>query len=463
MRRSSRLEPPRSRRRGITIIEIMVVVTGVAMMTDALRGLDQTSDEAQRRRARAVRRVGGDSSGWRGSFARRRSCQRDRPDCTVEAKDGGKAPGLRPCPRAAITRSVYDSGDGGVVRDESRAGKASGTRPSGSPHGDVGRFDLRDVGSRKLVVLVVAHTSGKSQDQSRRDRSRCWRSWARTGSLRSRNRKASRDDRRSNQEAVPRFDRGRGPRLPDHPHADQRGRPQGRLAPARAGRRSQERRLQAEWLAESGAQRAVARLARDHDYTGETWSLTARDLGLSRPTAERYVASGHRNRGGRYDRHHRRVPAAGDSPAQCIRVQPTIRLDAGTPVTSYQGNHDRSRTEPKRSHAMTRAVLQESCHARAIGRGLSAGGFTLIELLVVIAIIAVLIALLLPAVQAAREAARRAQCCNNLMQLAIACPELRICRMRCCPRASSIKPGRSSISPRAITTAGWCRSSPIAS
>src|SRR5262249_15355068 len=45
--------------------------------------------------------------------------------------------------------------------------------------------------------------------------------------------------------------------------------------------------------------------------------------------------------------------------------------------------------------------------------------FTLIELLVVIAIIAVLIALLLPAVQAAREAARRAQCTNNLKQLAL--------------------------------------------
>ncbi len=48
----------------------------------------------------------------------------------------------------------------------------------------------------------------------------------------------------------------------------------------RDSNRDFERRLQAEWLVESGLERARARLAENRGYSGETWPLAAADLGL---------------------------------------------------------------------------------------------------------------------------------------------------------------------------------------
>ncbi|MFV2067194.1 MAG: hypothetical protein ACC645_09465 [Pirellulales bacterium] len=46
--------------------------------------------------------------------------------------------------------------------------------------------------------------------------------------------------------------------------------------------RTREHVMQSAWLAEAGLERAAARLAADGDYTGETWRISADELGQSR-------------------------------------------------------------------------------------------------------------------------------------------------------------------------------------
>lgn len=76
-----------------------------------------------------------------------------------------------------------------------------------------------------------------------------------------------------------------------------------------------------------------------------------------------------------------------------------------------------------------------------IRRTIKHRGFTLVELLVVIAIIGVLVSLLLPAVQAARESGRRAQCSNNMRQLALAVHNFHNNRNRLPNNGSNLAPG----------------------
>jgi hypothetical protein len=52
-----------------------------------------------------------------------------------------------------------------------------------------------------------------------------------------------------------------------------------RSAGARRVLVADERALQADWLAESGLDRAAARLADDPSFAGETWTIPASDLG----------------------------------------------------------------------------------------------------------------------------------------------------------------------------------------
>src|SRR5262249_17653217 len=58
------------------------------------------------------------------------------------------------------------------------------------------------------------------------------------------------------------------------------------------------------------------------------------------------------------------------------------------------------------------------------------GGLTVLELLVVVVLIGILVAVILPAVLRARDAARRAQCANNLRQLAVAVTQFEGARQR---------------------------------
>ena len=78
--------------------------------------------------------------------------------------------------------------------------------------------------------------------------------------------------------------------------------------------RSQEQRLQAEWLAEAGIQRGIARSTADLAYNGESWEIPARELGS--PDSALVTIATRRTTG---DTQHVEVRAQADYPLDPMR------------------------------------------------------------------------------------------------------------------------------------------------
>ena len=162
MRRVAAKKSMNSARRGITIIEVMVVVTGAALLLGlcavSIQLLMKLNADVQGRygEALALERLG------RQLRADAHASQTARIVRNETEKEAGSPAGLRLTlqPEHVV---VYDFGDGGLVRTESRAGKTVRHERFTLVRGRTARFELRDEGARRLVALIIARPAGKSQ------------------------------------------------------------------------------------------------------------------------------------------------------------------------------------------------------------------------------------------------------------------------------------------------------------
>jgi Tfp pilus assembly protein PilX len=114
----------------------------------------------------------------------------------------------------------------------------------------------------------------------------------------------------------------------------------------RQNTREGERRLQAEWLVESGLARARARLAADSSYAGENWTLGEADLGLPESPAI-FTGAGNGDRGGGVVTI--TVDRSGAGPRRRVRVQADYPRDG--PHHSRHSEEVFINLEPQKSGA----------------------------------------------------------------------------------------------------------------
>ena len=269
-----------SSRRGITILEIMVVMTGVAAML-ALCAI--TIQLLMRLNADGHTRLSAAVSLDRLARQIRQDAHASNT-AQLDQKAGAKTASLRLTlePKHDV---LYEPQHREIVRVETKDGTLSRRESYSLPPGSDSRFELRDEGARRLVVLVVTRDPSKNViDPPRPIKESGGLAGERPG-------RATRQAGR------------RKTMIAGTTSNSRRGMTtiavlvclliitliSGALLKVglaqRESNRDRERHLQAEWLAESGVDRALARLIIDRNYTGETWSITAGELGLPEPTA----------------------------------------------------------------------------------------------------------------------------------------------------------------------------------
>ncbi len=160
MIRPSPLRPARLCRRGITILETMIVVTGVAVML----GLCAVT-------LQLLMKLNGASQARLGAAMTFERLARQLREDVHASETVLLAPAILPEGKPATLRLTlepahliaYEVHDTSIVRLESRAGKRIRHESYGLAHSRTGRFELRDEVGGKLVGLVMSSSPGTSR------------------------------------------------------------------------------------------------------------------------------------------------------------------------------------------------------------------------------------------------------------------------------------------------------------
>jgi hypothetical protein len=162
MTRLSAIQSAKVTRRGITIIEVLIAVTGVALML----GLCAISIQL-------LLRLNADGmSRYGAAVAIERLARQLRADAhasqTAQLPEGDKGQGKPASLRLFVEPThivAYEPIKDSMVRTETRGGKVVRHESFALPRGGNARFELRDMASRRLVALVVSGAAGPSQTE----------------------------------------------------------------------------------------------------------------------------------------------------------------------------------------------------------------------------------------------------------------------------------------------------------